>query len=202
MHKARHKLLILIGAALLIPFHCSWAGSSGQTVALVRAQDSHYELRGGRVMVFALNSTAFANGGSIPKRYTCDGADVSPALSWNDIPAGTHSLALIAEDPDAPGGTWTHWVIWNIPAHAASVPEGVPATETLDNGARQGRNSFRRIGYGGPCPPPGKPHRYFFKLYALDATLRLKPGAGRNELERAMKGHILSTAEWMGTYGR
>jgi len=153
-------------------------------------------------MSFAVNSTAFANGGAIPGRYTCSGEDVSPALSWNDVPAGTHSLALIAEDPDAPGGTWTHWIIWNLPAQATSLPEGVPASETLDNGARQGRNDFRRIGYGGPCPPPGKPHRYFFNLYALDAALNLKPGAARNELERAMKGHVLSKAEWMGKYGR
>ena len=153
-------------------------------------------------MSFALKSTAFASGGEIPKRYTCDGADLSPALSWEDVPAGAQSLALIADDPDAPVGTWTHWIVWNIPAKATVLPEGVPKVEALDNGARQGRNDFKRIGYGGPCPPPGKPHRYFFKLYALDARLDLKAGAARSELELAMKPHVLSQTEWMGTYGR
>jgi Raf kinase inhibitor-like YbhB/YbcL family protein len=202
MHKARHAPLLVIGAALLISLSCSGAGSSGQASTRARAKDGHYEIRGGRAMSFALDSTAFADGGAIPGRYTCSGADVSPALSWTGVPDGTRSLALIAEDPDAPGGTWTHWVIWNVPAEAASLPEGVPPSETLEDGARQGRNDFRRIGYGGPCPPPGKPHRYFFHLYALDATLALKAGAARSELERAMKGHVLSKAERMGKYGR
>ena len=153
-------------------------------------------------MSFALKTTAFADGSAIPRKYTCDGADLSPALNWNGAPAGAQSLALIADDPDAPGGTWTHWIVWNIPASATALPEGVPAAEVLDNGARQGRNDFRRIGYGGPCPPPGKPHRYFFKLYALDARLDLKAGSSRNQLEPAMKGNVLSDAEMMGTYGR
>jgi len=153
-------------------------------------------------MSFALKSTAFANGGEIPRRYTCDGADLSPALSWDDLPAGAQSLALIADDPDAPVGTWTHWIAWNIPAKATLLPEGVPKVEALDNGARQGRNDFKRIGYGGPCPPPGKPHRYFFKLYALDARLDVKAGAGRSELELAMKPYVLSQTAWMGTYRR
>ena len=153
-------------------------------------------------MSFALKSSAFANSGEIARRYTCDGADLSPALSWDDVPAGALSLALIADDPDAPVGTWTHWIIWNIPAKAALLPEGVPKVEVLDNGARQGRNDFKRIGYGGPCPPAGKPHRYFFKLYALDARLDIKAGSGRSELELAMKPHVLSQTEWMGTYRR
>jgi hypothetical protein len=153
-------------------------------------------------MSLALKITAFANGGEIPKRHTCSGADLSPALSWNGVPPAAHSLALIVDDPDAPGGTWTHWLIWNIPAHLAALPEGVPAREELENGACQGRNDFHRIGYGGPCPPPGKVHGYFFKLYALDSALNLKAGASRQELERAMKEHVLSHAEWMGTYRR
>lgn len=153
-------------------------------------------------MSFILKSTAFPNGGAIPKKYTCDGADLSPALSWDDAPAGTESLALIVDDPDAPMGTWTHWLIWNIPAKATLLPEDTPKMNLLDNGARQGGNDFKRIGYGGPCPPSGKPHRYFFKLYALDARLDLKAGAGRNELQRAMDRHVLSQAEWMGTYRR
>lgn len=202
MHKAWRAPLILSGAVWLILFHCSWAGSSGQARASIPATDVHAAFRAGLAMPFALSSTAFADGAAIPRRYTCDGADVSPPLRWSGIPAGTYSLALVTKDPDAPGGTWTHWIIWNIPAHTASLPEGVPAAETLQNGARQGTNSFRRIGYGGPCPPVGKPHRYFFSLYALDATLTLKPGAGPTELERAMQKHILSKTEWMGTYGR
>jgi Raf kinase inhibitor-like YbhB/YbcL family protein len=150
-------------------------------------------------MAFALSTTAFADGGAIPARYTCDTADLSPALSWKGVPQGTRTLALIADDPDAPAGTWTHWILWNIPPQASFLPEGVPPVETLDNGARQGRNDFRRLGYRGPCPPPGKPHRYFFKLYALNARLDLKPGAARGELEEAMKGHIIAQAVWMGT---
>jgi Raf kinase inhibitor-like YbhB/YbcL family protein len=153
-------------------------------------------------MSFTLKSTAFPNGGVIPKKYTCDGADLSPALSWDDAPAGTQSLALIVDDPDAPMGTWTHWLIWNIPAKATLLPEDTPKMNLLDNGARQGGNDFRRIGYGGPCPPPGKPHRYFFKLYALDARLEVKAGAVRSELEPALQPHILAQAQWMGTYGR
>ncbi|MGO8720006.1 MAG: YbhB/YbcL family Raf kinase inhibitor-like protein [Acidobacteriaceae bacterium] len=153
-------------------------------------------------MSLALKITAFANGGEIPKRHTCSGADLSPALSWNGVSPAAHSLALIVDDPDAPKGTWTHWLIWNIPAHLTALAEGVLAREVLENGACQGRNDFNRIGYGGPCPPPGKVHRYFFKLYALDTALNLKAGASRQELERAMKGHVLSHAEWMGMYRR
>jgi len=153
-------------------------------------------------MTFALRSTAFSEGSAITRQYTCDGADLSPALSWSDAPAGTHSFALIADDPDAPVGTWTHWIIWNIPAEVMVLPEGVRKTETLDNGAHQGRNDFKRIGYGGPCPPAGKPHRYFFKLFALDTRLDLKAGAGRGELEAAMKRHIVSQTSLMGTYKR
>jgi Raf kinase inhibitor-like YbhB/YbcL family protein len=153
-------------------------------------------------MSFALETTAFAEGGGIPKKHTCDGADVSPALDWKDAPAGTQSFALIADDPDAPVGTWTHWILWNIPAKTEALPEGVPKVGESGDGARQGRNDFHRIGYGGPCPPPGNPHRYFFKLYALDGKLDVKAGASRNELETAMKGHVLSQTVIMGTYGR
>lgn len=153
-------------------------------------------------MSFALSTTAFAAGGAIPKKYTCEGADVSPTLNWNDAPAGTQSFALIADDPDAPVGTWTHWTIWDIPASSTSLPEGVPKVEQPTDGGRQGKNDFKHIGYGGPCPPAGRPHRYFFKLYALNAKLDVKGGASRGELESAMKGHVLAQAEWMGTFGR
>jgi hypothetical protein len=202
MSKHRYMTLIFTSAVLLLSCSCSGPGSSGRSITRVSVISFYSELEGGVAMAFALQSTAFLNGGEIPRKYTCDGADLSPALSWDNVPAGTHSLALIADDPDAPVGTWTHWIIWNIPAQAAGLPESVPKVEVLDDGARQGTNDFRRIGYGGPCPPPGKPHRYFFKLFALDAKLDVKAGAGRKELEPAMKGHVLGQAQWMGTYRR
>jgi hypothetical protein len=153
-------------------------------------------------MGFSLKSAAFAHGEDIPLRFTCDGPDVSPALSWTYPPSGTQSLALIMDDPDAPVGIWVHWVLYDLPVTARELPEGVPKKDTLENGARQGRNDFRRIGYGGPCPPPGEPHRYYFKLYALDAATRLKSGATKAELEKAIKGHVLAQAELMGRYKR
>jgi Raf kinase inhibitor-like YbhB/YbcL family protein len=153
-------------------------------------------------MSFEISSTAFPDGGMIPKKFTCDGADVSPPLSWTPAPAGTQSFALIMDDPDAPVGTWVHWVRYNLPANTRELPEGVEKQEQLAGGATQGRNDFRRIGYGGPCPPLGKPHRYYFKLYALDTELTLKTGATKPELERAMKSHILGKTELMGRYGR
>ncbi|HTC78997.1 MAG TPA: YbhB/YbcL family Raf kinase inhibitor-like protein [Terriglobales bacterium] len=152
-------------------------------------------------MAFTLQSSAFQNGGSIPKKFTCEAADVSPELTWSGVPEKTQSFALIADDPDAPMGTWVHWVIYDLPANTAKLPEGVPKQEQAASGA-QGKNSSGKIGYGGPCPPPGKPHRYFFKLYALDSKLNLKPGARKPEVEAAMKGHVLAQAELMGKYGR
>ena len=118
---------------------------------------------GGRAMSFTMKTRAFLEGEMIPTKYTCDGVDVSPGLTWTGAPAGTQSLTLIADDPDAPVGTWTHWIIWNIPPDTAALFDGVPKENTLKDGARQGYNDFKRIGYGGPCPPPGKPHRYFFQ---------------------------------------
>lgn len=158
--------------------------------------------QGGKAMAFELKSVAFTTGSNIPKKFTCDGPDVSPALSWSEPLAGTESLALIMDDPDAPVGTWVHWVLYDLPASTRELAEGVPKEEQLKSGARQGRNDFRRIGYGGPCPPAGKPHRYFFKLYALDAKVNLKAGATKQELERALEDHILAQAELMGRYGR
>lgn len=153
-------------------------------------------------MAFELKSPAFALGGDIPKKFTCDGPDLSPALGWGDPPAGTQSISLIMDDPDAPVGTWVHWVLYDLPASTRELPEGVAKKDTLESGARQGRNDFGKLGYGGPCPPPGKPHRYFFKLYALDAKTNLKSGASKADLEKAMKGHILAQAELMGRYKR
>jgi Raf kinase inhibitor-like YbhB/YbcL family protein len=156
----------------------------------------------GGKMAFAISSTSFPNGGDIPKKFTCDGADVSPELAWTDPPPGTKSFALIADDPDAPSGTWTHWLLFNVPPIVGSLPEGVSKIDELPGGERQGRNDFHKIGYNGPCPPPGKPHRYFFKLYALDGTLDLKPGASKQEVEQAMQSRILNQAEWIGKYRR
>ena len=153
-------------------------------------------------MAFTVSSTSFPNGGDIPKKFTCDDADVSPEISWNGAPSGTQAYALIADDPDAPAGTWTHWVLFNIPASTTSLPEGVSKVDELAGGERQGRNDFRKIGYNGPCPPPGKPHRYFFKLYALKSKLDLKPGASKQEVEQAIQGSTLAKAEWMGKYQR
>ena len=153
-------------------------------------------------MSLQLSSPAFPHGEAIPAKYTADGADVSPPLQWSDPPAETRSFVLICDDPDAPRGTWVHWLIWNIPADARRLPEGIPTKRELPDGARQGTNDFGRIGYGGPAPPPGKPHRYFFRLYALDTVLDVPAGARRPELEQAMQGHVLARGELMGTYGR
>ena len=149
-----------------------------------------------------LSSSAFASGEKIPPRYTCSGADVSPPLAWDAPPAGTRSFALIADDPDAPAGTWVHWVLFDLPAEARALEAGIAKQAELANGARQGRNDFGKIGYGGPCPPPGKPHRYFFKLYALDTKLALKSGATKAAMEKAMQGHILAQGELLGRFGR
>ncbi len=153
-------------------------------------------------MAFKLTSSAFPAGAEISEQYTCKGADISPALEWNGAPSKTASFALIMDDPDAPAGTWVHWVIWNVPATAHSLPEGAPKQEQLDDGARQGRNSFHKTGYNGPCPPPGATHRYFFRLYALDAKIDLAANANRSALDAAMKGHVLAQAEYMGTFHR
>jgi len=157
---------------------------------------------GDAAMELKLTSPAFQPGGMIPRKFTCDGADVSPALAWSDPPAGTQSLALIMDDPDAPGRTWVHWVLYDLPSDARELPEGVPKQNRLESGALQGNNDFPKIGYGGPCPPPGPAHRYFFKLYALDAKTGLKPGATKADLEKVMKGHILAQTELVGRYKR
>ena len=148
-----------------------------------------------------LTSTAFDHEAAIPQRFSCDGDDVSPALSWAGVPEGTESFAFIVDDPDAPGGTFVHWVYFNIPSDTTELPEGVPTVDRPSQGGVQGQNNFRRTGYGGPCPPGGT-HRYFFNLYALDTTVDLEPGAGKVDLMAAMDGHVLAQAQLMGTYTR
>ena len=153
---------------------------------------------------FALSSPAFEAGGGIPVRYTCDGKSLSPPLRWSHAPEGTRSFALICDDPDAVkvvGYTFIHWVIFNVPASADSLGEGVPPKPGLADGSRQGKNSTSRIGYIGPCPPQGD-HRYFFRLYALDAVLDLEPGVSAEQLRKAMEGHVLARAELMVVYRR
>ncbi|HUV65588.1 MAG TPA: YbhB/YbcL family Raf kinase inhibitor-like protein [Sedimentisphaerales bacterium] len=156
---------------------------------------------GGKNMEIELTSSAFKEGGMIPAKYTCDDEDVSPPLQWGEVPEGTKSIALICDDPDAPMGTWVHWVLFNLPGATTSLAEKVPTDKTLANGARQGTNDFHKIGYGGPCPPGGT-HRYFFKIYALDTQLDLQAGANKQQLLKAMQGHILAEGQLMGRYKR
>lgn len=148
-----------------------------------------------------LSSSAFKEGEAIPRGYTCDGANVSPPLEWSDVPKNAKTLSLIADDPDAPAGTWVHWVFYNLPAENIGLVENVPLTDNLKAGGFQGKNDFQKTGYGGPCPPSST-HRYFFKLYAIDSDLPLKAGATRADLEKAMNGHVVGQAQLMGTYRR
>ncbi len=153
-------------------------------------------------MVLPVSSPAFREGDRIPTKYTCEGQDISPLLAWSETPAGTQSFALIVDDPDAPGGVFTHWVLFNIPSDSRELPEAVPAQSQLPSGALQGKNDFGKIGYGGPCPPPGHPHRYQFTLYALDQLLDLKAGASKKQVLEAMQGHILAQGQLTGTFQR
>lgn len=153
-------------------------------------------------MAFELSSPAFSAGGDIPAKHTCDGPDRSPVLRWSGAPSGTKEFALIVDDPDAPVGTWVHWVLYGVAPTVRELPEGVAPRDTLPGVGTQGVNDFRKVGYGGPCPPPGPAHRYFLKLYALDAELKLPPRKTKADLLKAMEGHILGQAELMGRYRR
>ena len=189
------KVLLVI-FALLAAFRLSAASAQNQ-------QSSNRIDKDGRAAVMIQLSTAsFTPGGNIPSKFTCSGADVSPELSWAAPPPGTKSIALIVDDPDAPAGTWNHWLLYNLPPSVHELSENQPRTADLASGALQGKNDFGKIGYNGPCPPPGKPHRYFFRLYALDTKLALRSGADRHALDQAIKGHILAQTELMGTFGR
>lgn len=152
-------------------------------------------------MALEIKSSAFSNEGNIPSKYTCDGADVSPPLSWSGAPNGTKSFALISDDPDAPMGTWVHWVVWNIPPTMTELKENVAKSPNGPNGSKQGVTDFKRNGYGGPCPPGGT-HRYYFKLYALNTTVSLPESATKKDLEAAMGSHIVGQAQIMATYKR
>lgn len=190
----RKTLLLTLTALLVLGVACKRVETQVE-----KAETGKKEVE---AMALQIQSSAFEDGATIPKKYTCDGDDRSPALSWSGAPDGTKSFALICDDPDAPMGTWVHWVLWDLPLDTVSLLEGIPADTQLAVGAKQGLNSWPRVGYGGPCPPPGKPHRYYFKLYALDTTLNLPSSANKAALEKAMKGHILAEAQVMGKYGR
>jgi Raf kinase inhibitor-like YbhB/YbcL family protein len=157
---------------------------------------------GSAISAFALRSSAFANGADIPRRYTCEGPNVSPALNWDVPPAGTQSFAVIMDDPDAPARTWVHWVLFDLPASTRELPEGLSKAAELKDRSRQGRNDFGRTGYEGPCPPHGPAHQYSLRLYALDTKLNLKAGSTKLEVEKAMRGHVLAQVELMGKYKR
>lgn len=151
-----------------------------------------------------ISSRAFEDGAPIPAKYTCDGEDVSPPLEISEVPADAETLALMVDDPDAPGGVFDHWIIWGIPADVDEIPEDVPSSEEVDSlgGALQGRNGFGEVGYRGPCPPGGPDHNYRFKLYALDTSVDLSPGVRKEDLEMKMEGHIAAESQIIGTYGR
>ncbi len=187
--------MIRVLLALLI------AGLAGCTGFELRAQHAPSEPVHEEVaeMTLELTSGAFAEGNAIPTRYSCQGEDMSPPLAWQGAPAATQSFALIMDDPDAPGQTWVHWIVYNLPATTHALPEGVTAGTALSGNAAQGRNSWGRNDYGGPCPPSGT-HRYFFKLYALDSVLELPTGASKDDVLHAMEGHILAETQLMGTY--
>jgi Raf kinase inhibitor-like YbhB/YbcL family protein len=160
-------------------------------------------LTGGAAMALTLTSSAFSHNGSIPAQYTCEGNDISPDLSWRDVPATAKSLVLIVDDPDAPDPaapklTWVHWVLYNIPASATGLPQAV-AAKALPAGTREGLNDWKRTGYGGPCPPIGR-HRYFHKLYALDVVLPDLRRPTKADVEKAMKGHVVADTQLIGTY--
>lgn len=160
------------------------------------------EVQEGSEVEFSLTSTAFAEGDPIPVEHTCDGDNISPPLAWTGIPDGARSLALVCDDPDAPSKTWVHWVMYDLPPTLTELQEAVPDDRELEFGGAHGTNDFKNLGYGGPCPPTGSPHRYHFKLYALDKRLNLDPGATKEGLESAIEGHVLSQAELVGTYER
>jgi Raf kinase inhibitor-like YbhB/YbcL family protein len=149
-----------------------------------------------------VRSSAFQDGEIIPVRFTADGKDISPPLSWESVPAGTESLAVVCEDPDAPGGTWVHWILFNLPRDRQQLPAGFSTSSPLPEGVKQGTNDFGKLGYGGPAPPPGRPHRYYFTVYALDAILQVPEGISRSQLEQAIQDHVLAQGEVMGKYGR
>lgn len=183
------NIVVLVIMPVLLFYSCK-----GREQAISEAAE-------GEKMEIKITSSAFAEDGLIPSKYTCDGSGISPPLQWELVPEGTKGIALISDDPDAPVGTWVHWVIFGLPAETRELEEDIPPDEILPNGAKQGTNDFGRIGYGGPCPPSGT-HRYFFKIYALNTELDLAAGATKSDLLNAMEGHILGQGQLIGKYKR
>jgi Raf kinase inhibitor-like YbhB/YbcL family protein len=175
--------ITLIGAALALVL-----ATTGSLMAPPNAQKK-----------MSLSSSAFKDGQPIPVDYTCDGKNISPPLAWSGAPADTQSLLLIVDDPDAPAGVWTHWILFNLSTDTSDLPEDLVKSPST---AKPGTNDFKKIGYGGPCPPAGKAHRYFFRIFALDTTLNLSPGATRKDVDAAMAKHVLAMGQLMGTYQR
>ena len=188
------SISVILMPALFLPLFLSCAGRQQQIAPPANTpKEDKAEIK--------LTSVAFKDGEPIPRPYTCDGVNISPPLEWSGVPRTAKTIAIICDDPDAPGGTWVHWVLYNLPADNIGLVENLPATETLKAGGFQGKNDFGKIGYGGPCPPSGT-HRYFFKIYALDSELPLKAGATKAELMKAMDDHVVSQGQLMGTYRR
>ena len=185
-----HRRHLIIGLAIFAAAACVLS-TMGSVMA---PPETHRKME--------LASDAFKDGQPIPSQFTCDDKNVSPALAWKGAPEGTRSLALIVDDPDSPTGLWTHWVVFNIPADSLGLAEDAVKSKTTPASVRQGMNSFKQLGYGGPCPPAGKPHRYYFKMFALDTTLNLQSGASRADVEAAMTKHILAQGQLVGTYQR
>ena len=185
----KKNIFILMAVQALL--FCSCKGS----------EQGNSQTVGGNSMEINITSPAFEDGGMIPAKYTCDGEDISPPLQWDVAANGIKSIALICDDPDAPMGTFVHWVLFNLPAETRQLSENIPADEVLPNGAKQGTTDFGRVGYGGPCPPSGT-HRYFFKIYALDTQIDLPAGARKSQLLKAMEGHILGQGQLIGKYKR
>lgn len=197
MKNQKYVLLLGLVLTLIIGFSVYQQSKKGKkTLPVSQFKKSPLLKKGGTKNMITVTSPAFQPGELIPKKYTCDGQDINPPLRFNNLPDETKSLVLIVDDPDAPMGTWNHWLVWNLPPTTREITEGfVPQTAVL------GTNDFGQLQYGGPCPPSGT-HRYFFRVYALDTILKLPQGAKRNELEQAMKNHIISQGELMGRYQR
>lgn len=185
----KNILMLVVALPLLLFYSCK------------NGKQAEIKTEGGEKMEITLTSTAFEDNAMIPAKYTCDGEDISPPLKWDGVPKGTKSIALICDDPDAPIGTWAHWVLFNLPLQTRELQENFPDDATLPNGASQGISDFGRTGYGGPCPPGGT-HRYFFKIYALDIKIYSGAAANKAQLEKAMAGHILAQGKLMGKYKR
>jgi Raf kinase inhibitor-like YbhB/YbcL family protein len=182
------RILLLLAFLLAAPFLAGCRHSEPAMAAVASA-------------TITLSSTSLQDG-RVPREFTCDGSDASPPLKWTAVPNGTRSLALTVTDLDAPDGTFTHWVLFNMPAGSGGLPQGLPKDGLLPDGSRQGRNDFGKVGYGGPCPPSGNPHRYVFTLYALDSALDVNEGSSRSQVESAMNGHVLAQGEMTASYGR